>query len=155
MKWNIFKINLKAALGNQHIWSYSYIIQISQYGAPYDMWAFNVCFQNNIFFKILFLKILPFFYYTIQFKMVFFSTVMIVFMYFPVKHKSSFPFLKECHSTQLFSFCFCATTFSNLCFTWINSNDLFSNAMHLSWFSKLTWDLSILAIQAMRWKCIL
>lgn len=73
---------------------------------------------------------------------------MIVFMYFPVKHKSSFPFLKECHSTQLFSFCFCATTFSNLCFTWINSNDLFSNVMHLSWFSKLTWDLSILAIQA-------
>lgn len=54
---------------------------------------------------------------------------MIVFMYFPVKHKRSFPFLKECHSTQLFSFCFCATTFSNLCFTWINSNDLFSNAI--------------------------
>lgn len=99
-------------------------------------------FQNTVF------KNIAFFYYTIQFKMGFFSTVMIVFMYFPVKHKSSFPFLKECHSTQLFSFCFCATTFSNLCFTWINSNDLFSNAMHLSWFSKLTWDLSILAIQA-------
>lgn len=106
-------------------------------------------FSKQIFFKILFLKILPFFTILYSLKCFFlFSTVMIVFMYFPVKHKSSFPFLKECHSTQLFSFCFCATTFSNLCFTWINSNDLFSNAMHLSWFSKLTWDLSILAIQA-------